>query len=396
MRTTPAANSSRPGLLQAAADAAPPRAPQQRRTRDVAFSLRGVEPWIGWAIAGYTALLAMSTPHSEWLWLFVIHAGLVGKWAEMNPARRQLQLVGRALALLAGAFVLHGHGGAAPGGGADAHFVWLAVTALGYAFMLRPAWAWAVLASAVTVYLLARLGRPESETWAAMIGEIGFLCIVSPLAMRFGAAMRRDSLQLDEQMTDRATALLNRAGLLQHGDELAVAAHRERLPVALALFDCADLGVIYREQGRAAGQKARTLWVQRLHRLAGARGLVARTGPTEFAVLLPGLGADKAQRLIGREFGTPAWLELAGEDLVLAPQLLVQEVEKGMPLAVVYDQLQQRLMPDAKEDSVPAPDSVPMEERLLTRLDLDSMLSVVEYEGNGFAPTNVMTRPAPL
>jgi GGDEF domain-containing protein len=395
MRTTPAANSSRPGLLQAASDTPPQRAPQ-RRARDVAFSLRGVEPWIGWAIAGYSALLAMGAPHSEWLWLFVIHAGLVGKWAEMNPARRQLQLVGRALALLAGAFVLHGHGGAEPGGGADAYFVWLAVTTLGYAFMLRPAWAWTVLATAVTVYLLSRLGRPESETWAAMIGEIGFLCIVAPLAMRFGAAMRRDAMQLDEQMTDRATSLLNLAGLIQHGDELAASAHRERLPAALALFDCADLGVIYKEQGRAAGERARSLWIQRLQRLAGARGLVARTGPTEFAVLLHGLNADRAKRLIDREFGAPAWLELAGEDLVLAPQLLVEGVERGNPLAAVYDRLLQRLKPEAAEAEAAAPESVPMEERLLTRFDLDSMLSVIEYEGNGFAPTNVMTRPAPL
>ena len=334
MRPTPTARSSRPGLLAAAIEAPTPATAQARRTDDVAFSMRALEPWASWAIAGYTALLAMGAPQSESLWAFVLYAGLVGKWAELNPARRQPQLFGRALVLLAGAFLLSGPAGADSNSGADAYFVWLAVTTLAYGFMLRPAWGWSVLATAVTIYLLPRIGQSSPEAWAVMLAEIGFLCIATPLlAMRFGTAMRRNAQVLDEQLTDGTTGLFNRAGLLLRGDELADAARRDRQPVTLALFDCADLGAIYREQGRVAGHQARTLWIRRLGRLAGGRGMVGRTGPTEFAVLLPGLGAEKAQRLILRELGSLDEVELDSDDLVLKPQLLLRELERGTSLA---------------------------------------------------------------
>jgi GGDEF domain-containing protein len=381
------AGSARPGDSAAAAKA--------QRGDDVAFGLRSLEPWVGWAVAAYTALLAMGAPNSEMLWLFAIYAALVGKWAEHVPARQQLSLFGRALALLAGAFVLHSYSGTDPGGRGDVFFVWLVITTTSYAFLLRPGWAWSLLVLGLFTYFLSWLELPPPDAWAVMLGQAGFLCIVTPmLAMRFGAVLRRTHHAVDDQLTDTATGLFNRAGLLQHGEELAQAARRDRQAVTLALFDCASLGAIFELQGRTAGRKARAHWVARLRQLAGDRGLVGRTGATQFAMVVPGAVAAKVLRQIERELGTPARLAVAGLKGAIEPKSLVRDLGATETLAALYDAMEVELLPQGVEQAVR--DSEPaLEETLLTRIDLESVLSVTEYEGNGFAATDVMhTRPA--
>jgi GGDEF domain-containing protein len=364
---------------------------------DVAFSLRALEPWIGWAIAAYTALIAMGAPKSEVLWLFAIYAALVGKWAEQVPARHQLLLFARALALLAGAFVLHSYAGTDPGGRGYAFFVWLAMVTTSYAFLLRPGWAWSVLALGLFAYVLSWLEMPPPDAWIVLLGQAGFLCIFTPLiAMRFGAVLRRTNHVVEDQLTDSTTGLFNRAGLLQHGEELVRAARRERQAVSLALFDCASLGAIYELQGRSAGRKARAHWVKRLRQLAGDRGLVSRTGATQYAMLVPGVVAAKVLRHIERELGAPSRVAVPGTQGVVEPKLLVRDLGRDETVAALHEAMEYELLPQGIEQAVR--DSEPVEElAVLTRFDLDSVMSVTEYEGNGFAATDVMmTRPAPI
>jgi GGDEF domain-containing protein len=367
---------------------------ESRRDDNVAFGLRALEPWAGWAVAAYTALLAMGAPNSEMLWLFAIYAALVGKWAEHVPARHQLLLFGRALALLAGAFVLHSYAGTEVGGRGDVFFVWLVITTTAYAFLLRTGWAWSLLALGLVSYFLSWRDAPPPEAWAVMLGQAGFLCIVTPmLAMRFGAALRRTHHAVDDQLTDSATGLFNRTGLLQHGEELVQAARRDRQAVTLALFDCASLGAIFELQGRTAGRKARAHWVARLRQLAGDRGLVGRTGATQFAMVVPSAVAAKVLRQIERELGAPARLAVPGLTGAIEPKCLVRDLGATESLAALYDAMELEQLPQGVEESVR--DSEPAEEILLTRFDLESVLSVTEYEGNGFAATDVMhTRPA--
>ena len=369
-------------------------APRSRRDDNVAFGLRALEPWAGWAVAAYTALLAMGAPNSEMLWLFAIYAALVGKWAEHVPARHQLLMFGRGLALLAGAFVLHTYAGTEPGGRGDVFFVWLVITTTAYAFLLRTGWAWSLLVLGLFAYFLSWLEIPPPDAWAVMLGQAGFMCIVTPmLAMRFGAALRRTHHVVDDQLTDSATGLFNRAGLLQHGEELAQAARRDRQAVTLALFDCASLGAIFELQGRNAGRKARAHWVERLRQLAGDRGLVGRTGATQFAMVVPGAVAAKVLRHIDRELGTPARLSVPGLKGAIEPRCLVRNLGPAESLAALYEAMEVEQLPQGVEEAVL--DSEPAEEILLTRFDLESVLSVTEYEGNGFAATDVMnTRPA--
>jgi len=367
------------------------------REDSVAFGLRTLEPWGAWCVAAYTALLAMGAPNSEVLWLFAIYAALVGKWAEHVPARQQLMMFGRALALLAGAFVLHIYAGSGPGPGTDLFFVWLVITTTSYAFLLRTGWAWGLLLLSLFTYLLSWLEIPPPDAWAQMLGQIGFLCIVTPmLAMRFGALLRRSHHAAEDLLTDSATGLFNRAGLLQHGEELAQAARRDRQAVTLALFDCASLGAIYELQGRAAGRVARAHWVTRLRHLAGDRGLVARTGATQFAMLVPGAVAAKVLRHIERELGTPARLAVPGQKGAIEPKFLVRDLAASQSLAAFYDAMELELQPQGVEQAVR--DSEPaVDDMQLTKLELQSVLSVTEYEGNGFAATDVLqTRPAPI
>ena len=372
-------------------------ASQSPREDNVAFGLRALEPWASWAVAAYTALLAMGAPNSEMLWLFAIYAALVGKWAEHVPARQQLLLFGRALALLAGAFVLHIYAGTGAGAGSDVFFVWLVITTTSYAFLLRTGWAWSLLVLSLFTYFLSWLEIPPPDAWAVMLGQAGFLCIVTPmLAMRFGALLRRSHHAAEDLLTDSATGLFNRAGLLQHGEELAQAARRDRQAVTLVLFDCASLGAIYELQGRSAGRVARAHWVARLRQLAGDRGLVGRTGATQFAMLVPGAVAAKVLRQVERELGSPARLAVPGQRGAIEPKFLVRDLGASQSLAALYDAMELELQPQGVEQAV-RDSQPPAEEMLLTRFDLESVLSVTEYEGNGFAATDVMqTRPAAI
>ena len=176
--------------------ASAPAAPAQALAipRDwVSHTLRHLERWVAWSIALYTAWLAVfAFPDIPAVWLFVLYAGLVGKWAEARPARRQSEMSWRAIALIAGAYVLHNHTSAEFGGAIGPFFFWLAVTCLFYAFMLKPAWAAAVVGAAlvelaVSFVQAATLAAPEE-----FMVRAGFLCIFPLLlAMRFGMQMRR-------------------------------------------------------------------------------------------------------------------------------------------------------------------------------------------------------------
>ena len=67
----------------------------------ISHSLRHLERWVAWSIAVYTAWLAVfALPGVPGIWLLVLYAGLVGKWAEARPARHQSDMTLRGLALI--------------------------------------------------------------------------------------------------------------------------------------------------------------------------------------------------------------------------------------------------------------------------------------------------------
>lgn len=299
-------------------------------------TLRRLEPAVGWSVGGCTAwLAATSYPHLPGLWMFALTAVLVGVWAQVRGAVYQAEMAGRAMALIAAAFLLHTQTGtqAAPDG---AFFFWLTLPALYGALMLRPSWAACVAAAAVLGFMAASL-LGSSETLASVSARAAFLLVLPLLlAMKLGAAMRRPPAA-DDGHIDHSTSLYNRSGLLSHGKELLEGCRRERRELSLVVFDCSDLLEVRQIYGTGTSRKLIQRFVRSLTVLAGERGLAARTGPAQFTIALP-LGREKALQAIHRVLGSPVRIELeaGNSEIVLVPDFMVEAVPESGSVGKMY------------------------------------------------------------
>jgi diguanylate cyclase (GGDEF)-like protein len=304
-------------------------APVAAATSDwISHSLRHLERWVAWSIAVYTAWLAVfAFPGVPGIWLLVLYAGLIGKWAEARPARHQSDMAWRGLALIAGAYVLHTQTSAEVGGPGGLFFFWLTITCLYYAFMLKPAWGAGLVAIAVLEFAVGSLQAQNPAPVADLLAQGGFLCIFPLLlAMKFGAVMRRPDEMLESGRIDGSTALYNMEGFTAHGDEMLAACKRDGRPVSVAVFDCSDLLEVRTIYGSRIAHKLLARIVRKLSALCEGRGLAARTGPAEFTVILPGMHREKTLAAIRRVLGNPMRIELdAGDsEIVLVPDFMIQ------------------------------------------------------------------------
>ncbi|MES2972928.1 MAG: GGDEF domain-containing protein [Pseudomonadota bacterium] len=314
---------SQPGTL--ARSAAAPRPAGGGR---ISLTIARIEPWVSWSLSAYTAWVALlSFPDLPALWLFVLYAGVLGKWCHLFPSRRQGRMFLHGALLICAAYLLHTHIDNRLGGPGGPFFFWTAIPVLTYAFMLKPRWGMALVALAVVEFALSSAVRGDAG--AADIAQAGFL-LVFPLVlfMPLGEAMRKPDEQLEQSRLDRTTGLLNKEGLMIHGDVLLRECRREKRAATVAVFGCDDLLAVREMFGRKAGHKSLALLVERLKAIAGSRGLVARTGPAEFTVMMPGLNRDKALQAIARHLGNPLRVELVvnGEEVVMAPVLVIDTV----------------------------------------------------------------------
>jgi diguanylate cyclase (GGDEF)-like protein len=294
----------------------------------ISHSLRHLERWVAWSLALYTAWLAVfAFPDVPAVWLFVLYAGLVGKWSEARPARHQWEMAWRGTALIIGAYALQTHVAPEIGGPTGLFSFWLSITCLYYAFMLKPAWAAGIVGCALVAFTASFLQTPDLVSSAEFIAHAGFLCIFPLLlAMRFGSVMRAPDETLENGRIDSSTQLYNTAGFTAHGAELLAACRRENRPLSVAVFDCADLLEVRTIYGSRITRKLMARITRKLIRLCADQGLAARTGPAEFTVVLPGMSREKALAAIGRVLGTPMRIELdAGDsEIVLVPSFLVE------------------------------------------------------------------------
>jgi len=313
----------------------------------VSHSLRHLERWVAWSIALYTAWLAVfAFPGIPALWLFVLYAGLVGKWAEARPARRQSEMSWRGMALIAGAYVLHTQVSPEIGGPVGPFFFWLSITCMYYALMLKPAWAAGVVGLALIELAVSFVQAASPSSTPEIMVPAGFLCIFPLLlAMRFGVAMRAPDDAQEIGRIDSGTSLYNMAGLAAHGDALLAACRRDKRPVSVAVFDCADLLEVREIYGSRMARKLMHRTVAKLNKLCGDHGVAARTGAAEFTIVLPGVGRDKALAAIARVLGSPTRIELdAGDsEIVMVPGFVV---ESAGPDVSCIAQIQQELRGD--------------------------------------------------
>jgi GGDEF domain-containing protein len=303
----------------------------------VTLTLRGLEPWVAVAIGAYAAMLALLVfPGTLSLWLFALHAVIVGKWAAWRPAHSQREMVLRAVALLAGTSLLQWQLAGEGGAGAHLFVLTLGAICLFYALMLKPLWGATIGALALAAFTMATLiagGSGASET----LVQAGYLCVFSTLlAMKFGAAMRRADEMLESGRIDAPTALYNKDGFLAHGEEMLAASRRERRPMSVAVFDCADLIEVRSIYGSRIARKLTDRIVRKLSSIAAGRGFAARTGPAEFTVVVRG-GREKTLAAIQRALGNPMRIELdAGDsEIVLVPWFQVEAA--GPDVANVED-----------------------------------------------------------
>jgi GGDEF domain-containing protein len=125
---------------------------------------------------------------------------------------------------------------------------------------------------------------------------------------------------------DASTGLYSESGMLAQGEALLARARTGDEAFAMAIFDFADLP----EARSIYGAEVRDLLLQKVVRelraVAGKRGVVGRTGKTEFTLVFPGLDTDDTLHAIRACLGRPASVEFErfGEEIVLVPDLLVQ------------------------------------------------------------------------
>lgn len=311
----------------------------------VSGSVRRLEPWL---LATMALLLTALAIHLQ----ADVHAAgtvallplMAASWAEARPARRQRELVGRAFAVTAAALLLPLQATAGLASIDALWLLWLALAVVAYGVLLRPAWrlglaAFALL-QAVPALLLAEgpvlPGAPAFAVPAALLAAAA--------AGMAGNWLRRADARREAHCFDPATGLCTLSGLLAYGEELL--ASRGQQAATLAVFDCSDLLEVRQIYG---SRVARTL-LQRLSRklaaIAGERGLAARTGPAEFAVLLPGAGRERALQALQQVLGVPSRIEYEAGDseIMLVPDFLLGPVgEDEDDLAGLHRALSRKL-----------------------------------------------------
>lgn len=297
----------------------------------VSMNVARMEPWVSWTMAACTAWVALfAFPDVPVLWLFVLYAGLLGKWCHLFPSQRQGRMFVHGVALIFAAYLLQTHASGRVGGPEGLFFFWTAIPALSYAFMLQRRWAIALVAVAVAQFALSIVVLDRGGVTA--VAYAGFL-LIFPLALSlpFGEIMRKPDEQMEQSRIDSATGLFNADGLMVHGAELLRECRREKRPATVAVFACDDLMSVREMYGRKVGHKALHRLVAKLNALAGSRGLVARTGAAEFSLMLPGISRDKALQAIARQLGNPMRVEfeVGGEEIVILPQLAAGEARVG-------------------------------------------------------------------
>jgi len=171
--------------------------------------------------------------------------------------------------------------------------------------------------------------RPAARTLLSLVVDRLQPWAAACSALLPQADVRHPGRAVPADQLDPSTGLYNRAGLAVQGNTLLAKARRERRPLAMAVFDCADLLEVRSIYGSPTARKLMKVLVAKLYAIAGSRGLVARTESAQFVVLLPAAGRDKALAAIHKVLGSPMRIEFdAGdEEIVLVPEVAVDMVK---------------------------------------------------------------------
>lgn len=116
---------------------------------------------------------------------------------------------------------------------------------------------------------------------------------------------------------------------------------RDNHPLSVLVFALNDLPELECVFGSRVAKEAVAKMTAKLERMATRKGLVLRTGPTIFTVLLPSVSRDSALAAIHATLGQACCIEFdaGGDEIVLVPEFLVQTMCDTRSLEEVYDGL---------------------------------------------------------
>ncbi|GAC1601654.1 MAG: hypothetical protein NVS3B2_04730 [Ramlibacter sp.] len=144
-----------------------------------------------------------------------------------------------------------------------------------------------------------------------------------------------------------------RAALFAACEQMLAQARRDNHALSVVVFDLSDLPELETVFGAPIVRQVLAEVAIRLQDLATSRGLVIRSGPTLFTVLLPGIGRDRAYLAIEKTMGRPCCIELnAGDhEIVLVPDFKLHAVRAGSPgLAQIQLELRQQIAQAQKQE----------------------------------------------
>jgi GGDEF domain-containing protein len=140
----------------------------------------------------------------------------------------------------------------------------------------------------------------------------------------------------------------DRQGMLAAGNVMLARCRRDNLPLSMAVFCLAELPQVKSVFGSEIAQQFVLKTLGKLNGVASSNGLAVRTGATTFAVVLPGLGHDRAVAVVHEVLGNPCRIELdASEiDAVLVPAFMVKTANKDNDsVEEIYQSLSRDMSP---------------------------------------------------
>lgn len=125
---------------------------------------------------------------------------------------------------------------------------------------------------------------------------------------------------------DPASWVLDKDAMVKAGNHMLCRGRGSKQPLSIVVFELSDLPELQCVFGSRATRDFIAQTALRLQGLAARKGIAARTSPTTFTVLLPGVDRDEALAVIRAALGQPCCIELmaAGEEIVLVPELRVR------------------------------------------------------------------------
>lgn len=159
--------------------------------------------------------------------------------------------------------------------------------------------------------------------------SLQFVLIALLVAAVAGCAARRPRAGAGGWFGRRRAAqqlqFASREGLLDAANQLLQQARADGRPLSVAVLELSDLPELHRLFGRRLAQQVLIRTGRKLRAVAGPKGLAARTSPTQFTLVLPGVDEDAVLLSLRTVFGEACCIEDDGnsEEVVLLPQFEV-------------------------------------------------------------------------